>query len=1347
MKLINRSYGLLFITFFSFLLFTLRCRADVPIRYLGVAEGLSNSSVNCITQDQYGFIWLGTYDGLNQYDGFDFKIFRNRWKDNRSLINNHVKAIDALGNRIFVGTEKGLNYYDYTDLKFHSLYYFEGKRKVKIDVNVNRICHDRSGNIFVATSKLGLLKFRSQDTIGTRIAGGNFSGNYAVYGMTLDKNDYLWVLAENKGLGLFDRKTSKIILQNTEQLTANSMTTDGKGQVWIGSNSGLFIYNVGKRELHPFSFASQLTAQNISHLLYVRGEMWISTNGSGINIWNPAIKQMRYVMPGESRFNLRSGAVASSFEDDEGRIWVATLRGEVSVIDRRLPPFQAYGSDAFNVKNHAGNFMRAFCEDQRHNIWIGTAGNGLNYWNRKSNSFTNFSHKADGKSISSNLVVSVLKDYQNQIWVATFNGGIDRFNEQTQQFQHYPCWKPGTASEEKNIWKLFEDSEHRLWASSTWGGALYQYNRTAGRFEIFDEKLIDIHTLFQDSKGRLWGGNYTQLIRIDPYRKRTRFFFIGQPVRALTEDKAGKLWIGTEGGGLVAFDTDRSQIKKRFTERDGLPSNSILNILTDDHNKLWCSTYNGLTCFDQSLQKFTNYFTSDGLQSNQFLYNAALKLHSGDMLFGGIRGFNLFFPDSIKAYAHQPRLRITDFKINGTPLQQSTYSSGSSLNNVKKIKIPFSAASLQIGFTALEYTNPEKISYAYLLEGWDQHWNFVGKIRSASFSRLNEGTYVLKIKSTRTDGTWNDNALSVTIEVLPPWYRTWWSYVIYLSLIALCIYIYILYRKHQFQLKYDIKIANLEREREKEISERKLSFFTNVSHEFRTPLTLIVNPIKDMLKQSNGDNEELNIVYRNARRLLGLVDHLLLFRKTESENIELKICRINFVELCCDVFNCFSHQTKIKEINYVFVKSDEAIDVFADRAKIEIALFNLISNAVKFTPERGSIVVSVTHDDQNVYFEIKDNGTGIPSEIGEKLFEKYYQVRNSNSLKVGFGIGLYLVKTFVENHQGTISYKCNDGQGTTFILCLPKSLRLLSELDVTEPGQLQDSIVTTLIDHDNSESSTKERTAPHFELLISDKQSILIIDDNQEIRNYIKVILSNQFTVYEAQDGKQGLEIIAKNLPDVIISDIVMPGLNGLELCQLVKKDPSLSHIPIILLTGETTPDLQLRGLKEGAVDFISKPFDKELLIARVNGIIKNKKELQNYFYNEVTLKGSGQHISEETKAFLYKCIEVIESSLNDPSFEVNTLADRLGISYSNLYKKIKQITGLSINGFIRFVRLRKVAEILINTNSTINEAAFRGGFNDLKYFREHFNKQFGLNPSEFVKRHRNTFQKSYFMQ
>ncbi len=1337
--------------YFSFLflfiyLHTFGFAAGQPVRYVGIENGLSNNAVTSIYQDRYGFIWMGTYDGLNRYDSEEFKIYRNEWNNNKSLPYNHISALNGVGNKVLIGTQRGLAFYNYQDAYFYPEYFQEhgNGHRLKIASNINIIVTDKDSDVYVGSDELGLLRYDKLKKLylQTRL---NDKYNYSVKALCAIKKG-AWVFVKNQGLGLYDRKFERINIVNTQLNSASCLLADKTGNLWIGTENGLFTFNTKTQAVNRFHPPyDKLTSENISNLtLDEKGNIWIATDGGGINIFNTDNGKLTFITNGNKAGSLRSGAVTTVFHDRESRKWITTLRGGVSVVDNFKKPFTLFNNDPFNKNSVINNFILSFCEDEKHNLWIGTDGGGLSYWDIKSNLYTSYTHASTGGGLSTDFIVSILKTFDNKIWIASFNGGIDEFNRATGKFKHYKCYNTSSQTADNNLWKLYEDSRHHLWAGTTRGGALYLYNKKKDTFELFDENLVNIHAIFEDRNGTLWAGNYTRLIKIDTVKKAHRFFNVGYSIRAIAGDNSNHLWIGTEGGGLLKFNlADMSHV--RYTRANGLPSNSVLNILIDGKENLWCSTYNGLTRFSQAKNEFSNYIVSDGLQSLQFNYNAAIRLQSGNMAFGGINGFNIFNPDSITVADHKPDLRITGLKVDNLETDGSSeLLKNQSVADLKTIQLNYEQAALTVHYTALEYSFPDKIEYAYYLEGWDHRWNYVGKTKSAYYTHLDEGSYTLRIKATDTRGNWMPKQISVSVIVFPPWYRTWWAYGVYLAIIFGIVYVYFIHREKQTKLKFEVNLANLKVEKEKELNEKKLAFFTNVSHEFRTPLTLIINPIKDLLDKNKSHTDELNTVYRNARRLLGLVDHLLLFRKTESENAQLNISEINFVRVCEEVFSCFAHQAKIKKLNYNFETTSRHITVFADIEKIEIALFNLISNAIKFTPDQGTIHIFVKEDDGQASFKISDNGIGINTETGDKLFDKFYQVKDTNYFKKGFGIGLYLVKIFIDCHKGTINYTNNKTGGTTFTLTLPMGINHFSAEEINVIAVPDYNFVNDLIDRDSKDLVEDNSELQKLELFSQEKHTIIVIDDNEQIRAYIKKIFFADYLVLEAKDGAIGFELIKKYIPDLVISDIVMDGINGLELCKMIMDDAAIKHIPVILLTGDTTPDIMVKSLEQGAIDFLQKPFDKELLTARVKSVLRNKTKLQQYFYKEVTKENIAINISRENKDLLNNCIAVIEQNFNSDKFDVYTLAEAVGISYPTLFKRIKSSTGQSINNFIRFVRLRKAAELLIQTNCNINEAALQVGISDIKYFREQFHKQFGVNPSEFIKKHRANFQVSY---
>jgi ligand-binding sensor domain-containing protein/DNA-binding response OmpR family regulator/nitrogen-specific signal transduction histidine kinase len=1345
---------------FSFILCNVKMAECQPLSYIGIDQGLSNNSVRCIYQDKKGFLWFGTYDGLNRYDGYSFKIFRNKFKDPGSLINNYIFSIteDEQSN-MWIGTHGGACIYNNLSGKFSTVNYIsrQGGQSKEITVGVRVIKSDQKGNMLLGTLGKGLLfKDKSaQAAVEIPICNDKTQlWDYDVQAIKPDNKGRIWVFIPQVGLCMLSSDSHKLNIVSSAVRNAYSIEPDPDGNIWIGTGEGLFFYqdkagvltkvlDQGKGKL-IFSKVSDM-------VLDKQGQLWMAINGGGVNIYNTLTQKVSYLKTDNGISPLSNDAAYTIYQDKDNRFWVGILNGGVNIIDPQKGRFKTLSHDPTCQHSLPKRAMYALYQDINDDLWIGTEGAGIAVWNRKTNIFSQFKNETGNiNSLSDNFVTNIIGDVEKNIWAGTFFSGVNRYNRSTHTFERFKCINPLSNTENKVVSTMCQDQDGHIWVGTLKGdginGALYTFDKKGNRFMAFDTNLSDLWSLTPDHEGRLWAGTLTQLVQIDRKNKRHRFFELGYYLRNIYEDRKHNFWIGTEGGGLVLFDRAKSVIVARYTTEDGLCNNAVLNILEDNNGDLWLSTFNGLSKFNPNTKTFKNYYKSDGLQSNQFHYNSKAILNTGELVFGGIEGINIFHPENVTDINSNPKLVLSGITVNNQALEKNAdWVQEVSADVIKKITIPYDKAVFAFDFTALEYTAPDKIKYAYYMEGWDRGWTYSEHVRSANYTHLDEGNYTFRVKCTNAEGRWMPGQISLKIHVLPPWYRAWWAYCLYLGCIMAGIYAYLFYHKKQTQLQYEVKFV-------KEMNEKKIAFFTNISHELRTPLTLIVNPIKDLL-HSNGANIDLidiSAVYRNSRRLLSLVDQLLLFRSSEKEVADLNPTVLNLKDVCYEVFLCFNNQVKAKKIDYQFICHDNNIKVYADREKLEIVLFNLLSNAIKYTPECGSINIRVDKGEEFIEILVKDSGYGIAEDTGEKLFEKFYRL-NQDTDKIkesGFGIGLFLAKTYLELHQGKLSYTSVLGKGTTFKICLPKiSARLFND---TQKGQEDQSKITyPLIQElitepvEISDSYLMASTA-HIDGIMNDvvnkKPVILLIDDDAEVRRYIRQLLQDEFIIHEAGNTEAGFKNVLDCEPDIIVCDVIMNGVNGVEFCSKMKESPSFSHIPIILLTGSSSPEIKLKGIECGADDYITKPFESDLLIARIKSMLKGRSTLKNYFFNEITLKNNSLKIPAEYSEFLAKCIRIIESHLEDESFSLKTFTDEIGMSRSKLFRKIKSISGLSSTEFIRYIRLRKAAELMIQTDLQIKEIAFRIGFQDIKYFREQFNRLFEMNPSDFIRKYRKTF-------
>ncbi len=1370
----------------SLLVVSLQAQDAYKVKYLGSNQGLSNNSVKCIFQDSKGFIWFGTYDGLNRYDGYEFKILRNRINDSASLPHNYISALNEDSeHNLWIGMGQGaVTYNTFTNLVSPVYYYpHQSSQRQKVGIYINSIEKDGEGNIFLGTSGLSVLvRFKGQQE-AVQIPLYNADGSANIYAsvqaMYVDPQKRTWIFIAGYGLYRFNYKTRKLDLINSDirNFSVNKIVADNAGCLWLGTSTGLMKYIVSANQVAAYynTVKGGLSANYITALsIDGNDQLWIGTDGGGIDLLNIKSGQISSINNSDKSEGLTSESVLTIFIDKESRKWVGTNKGGVNVFDVTGDGFRTVQRNA-SYPGLSSNFITSFYEDQHNNLWIGTEGGGVSVWNAERTQFSTYQQP----QLSGNTVSSMTEDAEGSIWMATFGGGVTRLLPGGKT-EHFRLINQQDGYENKIAIRIYYDSKKNLWVTTYENGHLYLYNKPLNRFETFDGSLGDLMSIKEDRAGILWAGNAQSLIRIDPVNKQHRYYEIGKTVRSIYEDRQGRFWVGSEGGGLVLFDRKAGKIVKQYTEDEGLSSNTVMNILEDSTGNLWISTTNGLNKFNPQSGKFNRFYESDGLQSSQFSYRAAIQLRSGELAFGGNNGFNIFYPQRIKPRTFFPTLVITSLRVNNKDLSPALDFEMNGSGDITRLTVPHHEALLSLQFAALEYSAPNKIQYAYYLEGWDKDWNKAGNTRTVTYNNIREGTYTLRIKSTNAEGAWNTVEKVVIIKVLPPWFRTWWAYLLYLSgAVALAI-VFIRYKTRQAKMKYELQLsrvnadmrkAELESERmekevqkaelqkaqaeyekeraeretervinarEKEINQKRLSFFTNISHEFRTPLTLILNPVKDLIKQYQGqDKEELRIIGLNATRLLSLTDQLLLFRKIEEGAEGLQVSRFDFSRLCNTIFYYFKHEAKTKDIAYTISGIEEPIEMYGDKNKIEIILYNLISNAFKYTPREGQIDIHVVGYEDRLQIAIRDTGAGIPEGAGNAIFDRFYQAEGH--VKLGFGIGLYMVKQFTEMHQGSIAYQSEIGRGTLFTLQLPSGRYYLGSVAITEIADEENE--SPVIAADDFEPSDDEASLPVPEIpLLTAKKAIVVVDDDEEMRNYVASVLDEEFLVYKAPNGKEALKLVTAKKPDLVISDVSMPEMDGITLCRAIKSDMNTSYIPVILLTAHTSQEIELKGTEEGADQYVTKPFNKELLLARVHALFKSRASLQQFFYNQVTLKkdvAEQPNVPAEYQELLDKCVAIVEKHLDDNDFNIETLAREMGMSHSYLYKRIKLISGQSVNGFIRFLRLRKAAEFLITTNDTVSEVAYSVGFSDVKYFREQFSKLFKMKPTDYIKHYR----------
>lgn len=993
-------------------------------------------------------------------------------------------------------------------------------------------------------------------------------------------------------------------------------------------------------------------------------------------------------------------------------------------------PFKIYGSSKNGLSS---NVVSSIMEDDKHNLWIGTEGEGLNYLNRETNTYTNYRYSPNNpNSLSSNLVKSIIKDNKNRIWVGTHLGGLNLFNPETNNFIRFTSKKDDTSSiSNDEITSIFEDGKGRFWVGTNNG--LNSFNPETGKF--IRNRINGLHDavffIYEDAMHTIWVATNAGLYQLKANEiKFTSRLAGGQQIlpyntiSCIAEDKKGFFWLGTFRNGLFKLDTKKHRYHK-ISEADGLPSNNIVGILEDNKNNLWVSTDNGLCKYNPEKKSFNIYNIKDGLPGNEFNYKSLLKDSKGEFFFGSLSGMISFFPDDIKQNKNIPKALFTGLKLFNKSINLTNNDGllDSNISITKSVTFKSNDNVFAIDFTVLNFIKPDKNLYAYKLVGFEKNWNYVS-IPSANYTNLSPGNYTLLVKGSNNDGLWTSEATQLKIKVLPPFYKTWWAYLIYLCITAAILFVFVRYLLIRAVLT-----------KEKEINELKLEFFTNISHEIRTPLTLIIGPLEKIIDNAQDNpslNRDLQPIKNNADRLMNLVTELLDFRKAESGKMTLQVSSGNIVKFCKEIFLAFQNMALSNNIDYNFKSESDEMTLYFDKVQFEKVLFNLLSNAFKFTHKGGQISLKIQQDENTVDILINDNGKGIPLNIQSNIFNNFYQA--NPGINIGTGLGLSLSKSITELHHGTIKLQSEAETAfkngyTCFRISLKKGKTHFKTKELVEDYIYYDDVKNYNI----NQTAAIADTAPEITISKEKKYSVLLVEDNIEVRNFIKVALENTYNIYESEDGLIGWETATALIPDLILSDIMMPNMDGLELCRKLKTDERTSHIPVVLLTARSAYIHQLNGFENGADAYVMKPFNLKILALNIHNLLQARETIRQKFGQVVTLEPKNLIINTTEQNFLNKIMNLIENHLADPDFDVPKLASEIGMSQPVLYKKIRALTDLSVNDFIKSIRLKKAAQLLKSAQGNIAEIAYAVGFNDRKYFSLEFKKAFGKSPSEYM--------------
>ncbi len=1348
---------ILFIFTVAQILFTFPCQGQgntFSFEQFSQEDGLSNNQVHCSFQDRRGFMWFGTSQGVNRFDGYRFTKFVNDPDDSSSLRGNLVRVIfESAAGSLFVGTENGgLNLFDRDREVFvHVFDRFPGLRLH--DASVNDIREDRQGRLWIATND-GILLLKEGISLERVIpAEDNPEREMArqfIRVISFDNSGNLW-LGTNQGVFVLDTALNRVRpfhlpIPESKNEEIWELLTDSGGKIWVGTyDNGIFVIgDSGKVEKHFSPDPANNRSRTVRSITPDKnGNYWIGTRG-GLYIYNIRDGVINYYSHDERESRSLSGnSVLGIFHDSRGDTWIGTRTG-INYLIHSKQLFRNYR--AMPGDNHYLNSSEiwAFWVDEKGHIWIGTEDGGVNIFDPVTKTFRYMVHEPGNPgSLSSNCIKSFLDDGNGNLWIATFRGGINICSLRDGKIRHVRNQPDNQYSiSDDRVWCIFRDSKGFIRITTSAGVDTYdpENNRFVRMGGI--PPNTQVNWINEDRDGNLWIGGRDDLYIFSPGEVQLKKY--PEYTRAFHQDGKGRIWITTLTRGLALYTKEEGAIRY-FGEKDGLANNQAVSILEDDNHFLWIGTTNGLSRFNPETGYFRTFSGKDGLQNNQFNYGAAFRLRLGDLLFGGISGFNQFNPGQVGANDFIAPMVLTELRILNKKVEigngRNSVLSGS-ITETERITLPFDKKAITIEFAALNYFNSGNNLYSYFLEGFDNGWTDPSVNRSATYTNLNPGEYTFWVKSVIPGIPDTHNDISLKIKILPPFYKTLLFKLLLFLVIAALFYALIMFLLYREKLRNQLLLERMKAKKLHEFDMMKLRFFTNVSHEIRTPLTLILGPLEKLRNKQVPENQVqpmLDIMHRNAKQLNQLINQILDFRKLETGNLKLELTDGELVGFLEGIKNQFDHMAKEKEIEYAFNSLVDKVSCKFDPDMIEKILTNLLSNAFKFTGKGGKITMnlSLVFDNRNnltfapdmesrtVEISVKDTGRGIPAANLDKIFNRFFMTGEKSELP-GTGIGLALVRELVKLHNGTIDVASKPGQGSKFTVRIPLIETNFME-EERSPAGMAENPPALISDHQEHPLTFQQKI-------------MLIIEDNPDVRLFIRHHFDNSYRVLEAADGTEGWNLSLKTIPDIILCDILMPRLDGYELVKRLKNEEKTSHIPVILLTALASKDHELEGLTSGADDYITKPFDLAILQTKIENILAIRQSLKEKYSGEILLQPRNVLITPPDERFLRRAIEIVENNMADPDLDIEKFATEVGVSRMQLYRKLNALTDMTVKEFIRDIRLKRAAQLLLQKKQNVSEIAFGVGFRDLSHFRKCFRQKFGISASEYAERQTGEF-------
>ena len=1361
--------------FISFMLFNFTLLSateeviyNLKFKQLSAPHSLPTNEVQKVYQDRDGFIWFATRNGLCQYNGYETTLYKSNLYSPDLLTTNSITClVDDNNNNLWIGTSEGLNVMDKRTGEIKKY------KAPSISNNVvSALCVTRDNTLWVGTDS-GLCRYvPEKDTFV--VCGDEFGDGRLRYvtikSLLEDSDGDLWIGTWAQGLFRYSPSTDKVVVypKINEQYSSHVIYEDSNKDIWVGSwGYGLFKLR-NPKDMENVSYQSFLHENGddsslSDNIVYDIAEdinthtLWVGTR-SGLSILrlDESSSFINY-KSGKSDYRIPSDEVNSIMRDSQKNMWIGAIGGGVLMADTRQPAFALHTLN-FGDEDIPVTSVRTLFADSDQNLWIGVGTYGLARREYVTGELKMYSHIPEFSGVKDlpSLFAVVQRKKSGDIWFGMYNGGIYVYRK-GEKVKHLTT-KNSAFLTSDCVSALYEDYEGNCWVGTRGGIGVRLSDGTDYRFETmnFNDSLsagwIYVRDIVQDMDNSVWlaTSNFgvihiTGDVRQPSTLKYENYSFhnrklITNTVLCMHIDRFGRLWAGTEGGGLYLYNRSTGQFEEK-TRTYSIPGDVIVSIEEDKSGNLWLGTVSGLVKLyvaavgnDFSTRIYTS---ADGLQDN-FIVNSSCS-RDGELFFGGHKGYNSFFPDKMEIPSQETNFLITDIKIfnhsfKNLPVELQQKISPVMPTYTSKIELPYKYNNFSIEFAALTYKNPELNRYAYRLQNFDRDWQYTDADRRfAYYNNLPSGTYTFQLKATNENGEWSGYVREFTVVVLPPFWATWWAYLLYMVLVL--VIGVLIYRtiKKRILLQNALRLREMEKAKAEELNHAKLQFFTNITHELLTPLTIISATVDELKTQAPSHNDLYTVMNSNIQRLIRLLQQILEFRKAETGNLKLRVSPGDLAAFVRTGTESFKPLVKKRKIHFSLLCDPESIVGYFDIDKLDKIMYNLLSNAAKYNKEDGFIQVTLSYDEEDrefVLLRVKDNGKGISREKQATLFKRFYEGDYRKFNTIGTGIGLSLTKDLVTLHGGTISVESEVDHGTEFIVRIP------IERSYYDEEQIDDEVISlrqTAIDYED----TPEDVIAEVQELATKANSILLVEDNEELLNLMTKLLGREYNVFTAENGKEGIIVLENEDVDLIVSDIMMPEMDGIEFCKYVKGHLEISHIPVILLTAKNKEEDRAEAYEIGADAFISKPFNLTVLHARIRNLLKYKARMAHDFKNQIVFEVKDLNYTSLDEDFIQRAINCVNNHLEDPNFDQAQFADEMLTSKSTLYKKLKSLAGLNTSSFIRNVRLKAACRIMEEKgiNIRVSELAYAVGFNDPKYFSSCFKKEFGMLPSEYIER------------